>query len=155
MQCLWPSRSTTWVAILTVAALMATAYADVPSFSRPSVSSLPLTTREQTLRRTPAHSSEFAPVYRASAPPSCAQLRPPEALLTPDPVMQDLSDDLLVRVSFIIGPDGRVHSAFVLNSYGRAQDDEIMQAIRRWRYRPGLCNGVPTATEAQVSFVPR
>jgi TonB family protein len=115
----------------------------------------PIIPREQNLGRVPAHSSQFAPMSAANVLPACAHSQLPEALLTPDPVMQDIGDDLSVRISFIIGDDGRVHSAFILNSGGRNQDEQIMRAVRRWRYRPALCNGVPTPMEAQVSFVLR
>ena len=77
---------------------------------------------------------------------------PPEALLTPDPLLHVQSDDLNVRVSFIVGADGQVHSAFVLESGGADEDQSVLRAVRYWRYRPALCNGVPTDSEAQVRF---
>lgn len=104
------------------------------------------------LSRVPAHISEFAPVSQALAVPKCGDIRPPEALLTPDPLLQAQDDDLHVRVSFIVGIDGRVHSAFVVDSGGRLEDEVVLQAVRFWRYRPALCNGVPTDYEALVRF---
>lgn len=154
MQCLWPIRGTT--AAMTLAlVLVAGLGASVVSSSRHAVPLPPLRQREQALRRVPAHTAEFAPVYESTVPMGCADTRLPEALLTPDPVMQDVSDDLHIRVSFIIGADGHVHSAFILNSGGRNPDRAILRAVRHWRYRPALCNGFPTAMEAQVSFVLR
>jgi TonB family protein len=120
--------------------------------TRRATSLTPLTQREQTLRPVPAHFAEFAPVYESLALPPCREARQPEALLTPDPVLENLVDDLHVRVSFIIGADGRVQSAFILDSGGRAEDRAILRAVSRWRYRPALCNGFPTAMEAQVTF---
>jgi TonB family protein len=102
--------------------------------------------------RAPAHISEFAPVSQALAVPRCGDIRPPEALLTPDPLLQAQDDDLHVRVSFIVGVDGRVHSAFVVDSGGPVEDRVVLQAVRFWRYRPALCNGVPTDYEALVRF---
>ncbi len=78
--------------------------------------------------------------------------RPPEALLTPDPLLHVQDDDLQVRVSFIVGSDGHVHSAFVLDSGGADEDQIVLHAVRFWRYRPALCNGVPTDSEALVRF---
>ena len=112
----------------------------------------PLARREQSLRHIPVHTAEFATVYESPALSPCRDVRPPEALLTPDPLMPNLDDAWHVRVSFIVGADGRVQSAFILNSGGRAQDQAILRAVRRWRYRPALCNGVPTDMEAQVTF---
>jgi len=96
---------------------------------------------EQTLRRTPAHISEFGPVSEPLAWSGCGDVRPPEALLTPDPMLQVQDDDLHVRVSFIVGSDGHVHSPFILDSSGPEEDQLILRAVRRWRYRPALCNG--------------
>jgi len=112
----------------------------------------PLSKLEEKLRRVPAHISQFAPVSEPLALPKCGNVRQPEALLTPDPVLQAEDDDLRVRVSFIVGVDGRVHSAFILDSGGPSEDQVVLSAVRTWRYRPALCNGVPTDFEALVRF---
>jgi TonB family protein len=108
---------------------------------------------ERHLRRIPAHISEFNPVSEPLALPRCGTVRPPEALLTPDPLLPVEDDDVPVRVSFIVGSDGHVHSAFVLNGAGPDEDEAVLRAVRQWRYRPALCNGVPTDAEARVRFV--
>jgi TonB family protein len=124
-----------------------------------SSSSLPVTSPraslaqlEKTLRRVPAHISEFSPMSEPLALPKCGNVRPPEALLTPDPLLHVQDDDMRVRVSFIVGADGRVHSAFVLDSGGPGVDQLVLRAVRFWRYRPALCNGVPIDSEALVRF---
>ena len=114
--------------------------------------SVPLDRSEPDLRRTPIHISEFGPVFAPLELPKCGSVRPPEALLTPDPLLPTEDDNLLVRVSFIVGSDGRVHSAFVLNGGGPREDEAVLRTVRRWRYRPALCNGVPTDFEARVRF---
>ncbi len=154
MQCHWPTCRTAIVCLLGMAALTVTVGVNGAPSSKVSDSLPPLAAGEQNLRRTPAHRSEFTPIY-ASVSSTCADTRLPEALLTPDPVMQDLGSDRLIQVSFIVGADGRVHSAFILDSGGRNQDRAILGAVGRWRYRPALCNGVPTPMEARVSFVLR
>ena len=115
----------------------------------------PLTQLEKNLDRVPAHISEFSPVSEPLALPKCGDVRPPEALLTPDPLLQGHTDDLHVRVSFIIGSDGNVHSAFILDSGGTEDDRLVLRAVNFWRYRPALCNGVPTDSEARVRFMAR
>jgi len=57
-----------------------------------------------------------------------------------------------VRVSFIVGSDGHVHDAFILDSGGPGEDQIVLRAVRFWRYRPALCNGVPIDSEALVRF---
>ena len=115
----------------------------------------PLAESERRLWRVPAHISEFNPVSEPLALPRCGNVRPPEALLTPDPLLPAEDDDVPVRVSFIVGSDGHVHSAFVLNGAGPDEDAAVLRAVRQWRYRPALCNGVPTDSEARVRFILR
>ncbi len=154
MRCVCPRWKTSSKAIaiaISLAALgAALAWCSLPSATivpHPS----PLTELEKTLRRVPAHISEFSPVSEPLALPKCGSVRPPEALLTPDPLLQP-DDDLRVRVSFIVGTDGHVHSAFILESGGPTEDKAVLHTIRFWRYRPALCNGVPTDSEARVRF---
>jgi TonB family protein len=157
MQCLWPSTKGSFVrpiagALLVAGLAFAVARSEVPA-TTPSVSSrTPLAQLERALRRAPAHISEFAPLAHTSALRQCADIHPPEALLTPDPLLQVEDEDLRVRVSFIVGSDGLVHSAFILDSGGPIEDQTVLRAIRNWRYRPALCNGVPTDYEALVRF---
>jgi TonB family protein len=82
----------------------------------------------------------------------CEATRPPEALATPDPLLGRPDPDTSVTVSFIIGTDGLVHSPLVLSSAGPSEDRVVLEAVRGWRYRPALCNGVPTESEAKVQF---
>jgi len=98
----------------------------------------------------PTHISEFAPLAPPLAPPTCELTRPPEALATPDPLL--VLEDSPVRVSFIVDAQGRVQSPFILESAGTTGDAVILRAVRYWRFRPALCNGVPTEMEARVRF---
>jgi TonB family protein len=160
MKCLWPSTKVKRVnhglraaAVVLLAILSCiSGWSTVTSPSTTISPDVPLTQLEKTLRRLPAHISEFAPVSEPLALPKCGNVRPPEALLTPDPLLQAKDDDLRVRVSFIVGTDGHVHSAFVLESGGPDEDQIVLHAVRYWRYRPALCNGVPTDSEALIRF---
>lgn len=108
--------------------------------------------REESLLRVPVHFSEFTTMAHPLALPRCGDTRPPEALATPDPLLQLEDGELRVRVSFIVGTDGHVYSPFILDSGGPVEDQVVLHVIRRWRYRPALCNGVPTDSEARVQF---
>jgi TonB family protein len=127
------------------------AWCAAPSASRVNPGRPSLTKIEETLRRIPAHISEFSPMSEPLALPLCGQVRAPEALLTPDPLLH-VNDEFKVRVSFIVGSDGHVHSAFILDSGGPEEDQIVLHAVRFWRYRPALCNGVPTDSEARIRF---
>lgn len=157
MKCLWPS---TYKRVMySIAAILSLTglgciflWTAAMTVSRVVPRRAPLEESEKSLGRVSAHISEFAPLAHALAPSKCGNVTPPEALLTPDPLLQIPSEDLHVRVSFIVGTDGRVHSPFVLESGGPSEDQVVLQAVRYWRYRPALCNGVPTDYEALVRF---
>ena len=175
MKCLWPSKGRSIVGAESVEvtldrstarrthrirapAMLLAALSTVQAWSSVVVPQghnplrVPLSQAERSLRRVPAHISEFNPVSEPLALSKCGSVRPPEALLSPDPLLPAEDDGLLVRVSFIVGSDGHVHSAFVLNSAGADEDERVLRAVRQWRYRPALCNGVPTDSEARVRF---
>ena len=101
------------------------------------------------------HDSKFADMVHPSARGECGAVQPPQALATPDPLLNENELNAKVSVSFIVGTDGRVHSALILESAGSNEDRTILDAVRFWRYRPALCNGVPTEAEAKVEFSSR
>jgi len=138
-------------ALLLASLSVVLAWCAVLSASRVEPRRTPIEESEKTLRRVPAHISEFSVMASPLALPKCGNVRPPEALLTPDPLLH-VQGDLHMRVSFIVGSDGRVHSPFILDSGGAEEDQIVLHAVRLWRYRPALCNGVPTDSEAQVRF---
>ncbi|HUA15119.1 MAG TPA: TonB family protein [Verrucomicrobiae bacterium] len=111
--------------------------------------------REQQFSRILKRASEFADVAHISSRPVCEDVHPPEALATPDPLLLPAGPVDTVRVSFIIGVDGRVHSPLILESAGLASDRRVLDAVRRWRYRPATCDGIPTETEGKVEFSSR
>jgi TonB family protein len=122
------------------------------SFARPA--SLSLAARERQVWAWALHDSEFAAMVH-SAGASCEASEPPEPLATPNPLLDIAEPSSKVRVSFIIGTDGRVHSPLILESAGPAEDRTILDTVRSWRYRPAMCNGAATETEAKIEFSSR
>lgn len=118
----------------------------------PSLRTANLEQRELHLSKSLTRASQFANVPHISSRPSCADVQPPEALATPDPLFSAGVRGKRVKVSFIIGTDGRVHSPLILESAGIAGDRHVLQTVRTWRYRPATCNGVPTETEGKIEF---
>ena len=111
--------------------------------------------RESQVSRTLTRASQFVGVAHISSSPVCAEVQPPQPLTTPDPLYTPAARGQRVKVSFIIGTDGRVHSPLILQSAGLAGDRRVLQTVRTWRYRPATCNGVPTETEGKVEFSSR
>jgi TonB family protein len=144
---LWPLL---WTLLLPIFALASTGR---PTLSYANIE--PLAIHERQLRRDPVHNSEFADVPHTTARSHCEKTHPPEALTTPNPVLGGSDPSIRVKVSFIVGADGRVHSPFILESAGTAEDHAILETVRSWRYRPAMCNGVPTETEGKIEFSSR
>jgi hypothetical protein len=115
----------------------------------------PAEDREHPLWKTRIRDSQFSDVPRIIVRPRCEDVQPPQALTTPEPVLNPLRDRVQPKVSFIIGTDGRVHSPLILESAGPSGDRRILQTVRSWRYRPATCNGVPTETEGKIEFSSR
>jgi TonB family protein len=123
-----------------------------PTRTSPTQISPVLHQAELRLSRALARSSQFAEIQHASGVQDCEQVEPPVALATPDPLFLSAGGGRRVRVSFIIGTDGRVHSPLILESVGLRGDRRVLDTVRTWRYRPGTCNGVPTETEGKIEF---
>jgi TonB family protein len=111
--------------------------------------------REQLSWNRPARNAEFVDVPHTTARSRCEATRPPEALTTPNPIFEIAGPGLKIKVSFIVGTDGRVHSPLILESSSTSGDHAILDTVRGWRYRPAMCNGVPTETEGKVEFSSR
>jgi TonB family protein len=114
-----------------------------------------LTDHEQQLWIGAIHDSKFAPMSLAEARSACDGALPPEALATPDPLIDTAVSSTKVTVSFIVGTDGRVHSPLILEGLGPSEDRIVLDAVRNWRYRPATCHGIPTEAEGKIAFSSR
>jgi TonB family protein len=140
---IWP-----WFLVLVVSATSA-ASVEVPPAR---LSRAVFTEREHQVFKTPTRAAEFSDIPHVSTRPRCEDTQPPEALTTPGPLLVPVESGLKVKVSFIIGADGRVHSPLILQSGGPAGDRNVLRTVRAWRYRPATCNGVPTEAEGKIEF---
>jgi TonB family protein len=139
--------------LMVAAPVLGLASLERPSFQRLTRQSI--SDQERQVWTSAVHDSEFAAVEHPATRPGCEATQPPQALATPDPLVDEPELNAKVTVSFIVGTDGRVHSPLVLASAGSSEDRTILDAVRSWRYRPATCNGVPTDAEAKVEFSSR
>jgi TonB family protein len=137
--------------LLLIVAPMAGATVSSPELQRRTAV---LEQQERQVWRTLIRNAQFSNVPHYSARSRCEDVRPPQALTTPSPLISTWRDRK-VKVSFIIGTDGRVHSPLILESAGPSGDHYVLRAVRTWRYRPATCNGVPTETEGKIEFSSR
>lgn len=99
--------------------------------------------------------AQFVSVPHITMRSACEKVQPPQPLTTPDPLFTFSNQSEKVKVSFIVGTDGRVHSPLILESAGLAGDRQVLETVRTWRYHPATCNGVPTETEGKIEFSSR
>jgi TonB family protein len=140
---IWP-----WLLIL---ALPATTNASV-QIPSPRLRQAVLTDHEHQVWKAPARTAEFSDIPHVSARSRCEDTQAPEALTTPDPLLVPAGAGLKVKISFIVGADGHVHSPLILQSAGPVGDRNVLRTVRTWRYRPATCNGVPTEAEGKIEF---
>jgi len=57
-----------------------------------------------------------------------------------------------VRLHLIVDSSGCVNSIRVDHSLGMGLDEKAIEAVSKWRFRPGLKNGKPVATFATIDF---
>jgi len=119
----------------------------------PQMRSATLTQNEPHISGRPTRAAQFVAVPHTRS--ACEKIQPPQPLTTPDPLFTFSNRGEKVKVSFIVGTDGRVHSPLILESAGIAGDRRVLDTVRTWRYRPATCNGVPTETEGKIEFSSR
>lgn len=82
----------------------------------------------------------------------------PQVIFNPEP---DFSDEArksktqgIVTLLLVVGKDGHTYDIRVGQSLGMGLDEKAIEAVRRWRFRPGTFNGAPVATRiaVQVDF---
>jgi TonB family protein len=49
-----------------------------------------------------------------------------------------------------VGVDGRAHDIRVIRGLGFGLDRQAIEAVRQWRFRPGIKNGLPANTPATI-----
>ena len=55
-----------------------------------------------------------------------------------------------VMLSIVVNTDGRADSIKVIKSLGMGLDEKAIEAVERWRFRPGTKDGAPVRVRAQI-----
>jgi TonB family protein len=55
-----------------------------------------------------------------------------------------------VMLSIVVNADGRADNIKVIKSLGMGLDEKAIEAVERWRFRPGTKDGVPVRVRAQI-----
>jgi TonB family protein len=82
----------------------------------------------------------------------------PEAIYSPEPSFSDEARKAkfqgIVMLMVVVGTDGRPYNIRVRQSLGMGLDEQAIEAVRNWRFRPATFHGQPVATQiaVQVDF---
>ena len=82
----------------------------------------------------------------------------PEAIYSPEPSFSDEARKAkfqgIVMLMVVVGKDGRPYNIRVRQSLGMGLDEQAIEAVRNWRFRPATFHGQPVATQiaVQVDF---
>jgi TonB family protein len=61
-----------------------------------------------------------------------------------------VSGDALLSV--VVGENGQARDMKVINGLGFGLDEKAIEAVQKWRFRPGLKDGKPVAVRAQIEI---
>jgi TonB family protein len=81
----------------------------------------------------------------------------PLAIFDPDPEYSDEARQAkfqgTVMLSVVVGTDGRPREIRVQRSLGMGLDEKAVAAVRGWKFRPGMKDGVPAAVQINIEVV--
>jgi TonB family protein len=82
----------------------------------------------------------------------------PKAIYDPEPEYSEearkLKQQGIVILSLVVDQQGRARDIHVARSLGMGLDEKAMEAVRQWKFSPGLKDGIPVAVRVniEVSF---
>lgn len=78
----------------------------------------------------------------------------PQVIFNPEPSFSDEArkskSQGIVMLWVVVGKDGHPYNIRVGQSLGMGLDEKAIEAVNRWRFRPGTLNGQPVATQIAV-----
>lgn len=78
----------------------------------------------------------------------------PQVIFNPEPSFSDEArkskSQGIVLLLVVVGKDGHPYDIRVGQSLGMGLDEKAIEAVNRWRFRPGTLNGQPVATQIAV-----
>jgi TonB family protein len=90
--------------------------------------------------------------------PSSSCVTPPKVLLSPTPEYSKEASDAKYQgtcvLALTVGTDGVPRDIRVLSSLGMGLDEKAIEAVRKWKFEPGMKDGKPVAVQlaVQVDF---
>jgi TonB family protein len=80
----------------------------------------------------------------------------PVPISQPEPAYSELARKLsvsgVVMLNLVVQPDGTAANFKVTKSVGYGLDEKAIEAVRKWRFRPGMKDGAPVPVIASVEL---
>jgi len=84
------------------------------------------------------------------------KMRPPEGIFTPEPSYTEIAKERglqgSVVIDAIVDTTGKVLRPLVVQPLGMGLDENAIETIKTWRFKPGTRKGRPVLTEMQVAI---
>jgi TonB family protein len=81
----------------------------------------------------------------------------PFAIFDPEPEYSDEARQAkyqgTVMLWVVVGTDGRPREIRVQRSLGMGLDEKAVAAVRRWKFKPSMKDGVPVAVQVNIEVV--
>ena len=106
----------------------------------------------------PSEGPHFGPGGSGPYPAGKMGVTVPQVIFNPEPEFSDearkAKQQGIVLLVLVVGKDGRPYDIRVGQSLGMGLDEKAVEAVGRWRFRPGTLGGKPVATRiaVQVEF---
>ena len=96
------------------------------------------------------------PLGACASPGNCSKVVPPVPIRQSGPQVPagfwDQHEDGVVQLRLQIGNEGSVIDPRVVSSPGHDYSVIALDAVKKWRYEPALCDGRPISTELTVTM---
>lgn len=80
----------------------------------------------------------------------------PKAISTPEPNYSSFAKKHnfqgLVVLTAVVGADGQVHNAYIARPAGMGLDEQAIEVMKYWRFKPGTKNGRPVPVEMSLEI---
>ena len=94
--------------------------------------------------------SLFTPLAEGKEFAHCpTQPQPPRVIYNDAPALMEASS-AMVKLTLQVGTDGNPHDLRIVKSANKMKDDSVLEYVRRWKFKPALCEGQPMEAEIAV-----
>jgi TonB family protein len=88
-------------------------------------------------------------------PPPCAD-KPPAVTHAPNPGCSKEADKAKIHgtvvLTVVVGTDGLTHDISIVKSVGYGLDEQAIETVKKWKFKPGKASGKPATVQIHVEL---